>query len=432
MVAATACPEPFVLRNDVTWNGVPAGRADRNPGTVSPTLVTLIAIAEASAGTPSGSGTVSSPPGGSTPANGPDLARVDQAAGGDRHEASRPRDWVGGDERSRDVDDQIARHVLVELDRAARAELDDRRVGDGAVASRVEHGGERPSGAARIERDEPGVGGLRRRDGHRHGHRSVGHTGPAGDRRLDRCRVEADAPAVGAAGIGKSVRSHRHVRRRRRRGRGGVRDGGGGHQRGSGDREQGQHHPDADPGPARTCCPTLPLMSASSSSDGSPEPQVCVVTGANSGIGRATAVHLAESGYTVCGTVRSRLQGRQVERSRRRGGRDGRVGRARHRRRRVGPRRLRRDPRSRRAESTISSTTPVWAVTASSRRRHRRGCSRCSTSTCAAACAASARSCPGCASGAGHDRQHHVGRRSHRRRRPGALRGVEVGVRGAE
>src|SRR5262245_32158181 len=46
-------------------------------------------------------------------------------------------------------------------------------------------------------------------------------------------------------------------------------------------------------------------MAASSSSATPPRQDVCVVTGANSGIGRATAVHLAGCGYTVFGTVRS-------------------------------------------------------------------------------------------------------------------------------
>ena len=42
-------------------------------------------------------------------------------------------------------------------------------------------------------------------------------------------------------------------------------------------------------------------------------PAVSVVTGANSGIGRATAIHLAAQGHTVFGTVRSRSKAGKLE-----------------------------------------------------------------------------------------------------------------------
>ena len=390
------------------------------------------AIAEASAGTPSGSGTVSSPPGGSTPANGPS-SRVStrrRVATGTKRPA---RDWAVATNAPGDVDDQVARHVLVELDRAARAELDDRRVGDGAVGSRVEHGDERPGGAARVERDEAGVGRLRRRDGDRDGDRASGTPGrpataisivagssrmhPQSARRVSASRygviatyADVDDAAAAVCGTAAGATSAVAV---------------------IANTASTSRTPTR--GLPRTCCPTLPLMSASSSTDGSPEPQVCVVTGANSGIGRATAVHLAESGYTVFGTVRSRSKADKLNTAAAAAGvmvelveldiaDDESVAR-----------RLRRDPRSQSAESTISSTTPAWAATASSRRRHpQRMLDVLNVDVCGGLrCIREV--LPGMRErGAGHDRQHHVGRRSHRRRRPGAVRGVEVGVRGAE
>ena len=96
---------------------------------------------------------------------------------------------------------------------------------------------------------------------------------------------------------------------------------------------------------------------------------VSVVTGANSGIGRATAIHLAQQGHRVFGTVRatSRMDtfhkmaeaaGVEIELVELDVAEDDSVAR-----------RLRRDPRRDRAASTCSSTTPASAATRSPRRR---------------------------------------------------------------
>jgi NAD(P)-dependent dehydrogenase (short-subunit alcohol dehydrogenase family) len=78
----------------------------------------------------------------------------------------------------------------------------------------------------------------------------------------------------------------------------------------------GSRSPTATPPPERRsapgAAPTIGFMSSI------PAPAVCVVTGANSGIGRATALHLAAEGYTVYGTVRSLTKATSCRRCRRR------------------------------------------------------------------------------------------------------------------
>ena len=46
----------------------------------------------------------------------------------------------------------------------------------------------------------------------------------------------------------------------------------------------------------------------------SPSAPVTVVTGANSGIGRATSIHLASVGHRVIGTVRSTSRAEKLQR----------------------------------------------------------------------------------------------------------------------
>ena len=55
---ASGRPVPSVLMNDVIVDAMPAGRTLRNPGRCPPIVVTLMAIAVASAATPRGSATV--------------------------------------------------------------------------------------------------------------------------------------------------------------------------------------------------------------------------------------------------------------------------------------------------------------------------------------------------------------------------------------
>ena len=159
VVAATACPEPFVLRNEVTCSGVPAGRADRKPGDVSPTLVTLIGERRGVGRHAGGKRHRELAAGRQRAGRRTRLTRVEQPARGNRQKAPRAGRG-GGDECSGDVDDQVAGDVLVELDRAGRPEPDDRRVGDRPVGSSVEHRDERPRRVAGEERDEAGAGRL--------------------------------------------------------------------------------------------------------------------------------------------------------------------------------------------------------------------------------------------------------------------------------
>src|SRR5262245_40400556 len=72
-----------MLTNDVSCRGDAAGRADRNPGADSPTLVTVTARAVASDGTPAGRGTVISPPGANgVPGAGSRVSRIRWASTG--------------------------------------------------------------------------------------------------------------------------------------------------------------------------------------------------------------------------------------------------------------------------------------------------------------------------------------------------------------
>ena len=100
---------------------------------------------------------------------------------------------------------------------------------------------------------------------------------------------------------------------------------------------------------------------------------ISVVTGANSGIGRATAIHLASQGHDVFGTVRSRDKAGKLQAMSAEAGveinlveldvADDESVRA----------RLRRDPRRRpTAWSTCSSTTRASAATLSPRSARRR------------------------------------------------------------
>ena len=159
---------------------------------------------------------------------------------------------------------------------------------------------------------------------------------------------------------------------------------------------------------------------------------VSVVTGANSGIGRATAIYLAQQGHTVFGTVRATSRMDTFHKMAEAAGVDDRARRARRRRGRLGGQRLRPDPRPGRAgRRAREQRRHRW-------QRGRRGGDagdvprRDEHQPVRRHPLPQARAARDARAPQRGDRQHHVAHRQGGGDRPVAVRGVEVRVRGCQ